>query len=992
MSVFQACLLQLLLLLLALQCSDELYHCNAATLVPTAEHPANCIESERMALLDFKKYIKDPNNKLFLGQDKTAAHGMVSTFKELKYLNLSGAAFDGPIPSSFGNLSSLQTLDLSNNFILNYELTDFQWLSNLTSLQFIDMSAVSLENMSTSLFVALNKLPFINEILSSPFNLQRLEYLDLSNNYNAVKNEHDFQWLSHLTSLQHFDMSFTALGNSSISMFLALNKLPSINEIHLDNCEIEKFPHSIPHLNFSVLSFLDLSYNHIDFSEVSWVFSLTSLQYLDLSRNDLDRDRLFSSPDPFRTAIRPENSGQPSKVSIPESMGNLCRLQTLDLSYLSINKRLAELEGVFSGCLKDSLTHLYLRGVYVKGEIPDWVGDIKNLKLLDLSNNILSGSLPSSLARLSSLEKLLISSNELNGTLPEEIGKLAELVYLDLSDNQLHGDISESHFAQLEKLDMLDLSLNSLVFNVSSDWVPPFLLQGLSISNCSVGLEFPTWLQRQHKMNTLAMSHAGISDTIPDWLGNLTSHNLAILDLSHNQIEGIIPKSLNFTNMYRIDLSSNQFYGPLPVFAGSRLVHIDLSNNSFSGFIPPNIIDELNQVFLLSLSMNKLSGSIPSSFCQMRGLMVINVSKNQISDMNLANNNISGSIPSSICRLPDLRTLALSHNAMLGEFPVSMKDCSRLAGLDLSYNNFTGRIPNWVGQNLSSLSVLILKSNTFTDHIPEEISQLEYLQIIDLSNNNLSGPVPKGLGNITTMQTTPENTHFLPLIYGVGQTISLSFNQREDDYNTEFVPYVKYIDLSINNLSGSIPEELASLYGLQSLNLSGNMLEGEIPNKLGRMRQLQSLDLSRNKLSGSIPSTLAKLTFLGLFNVSHNNLSGRIPSGNQFNTFTDPSIYTGNHLCGFPLSDNCTKDGETSKEGPKDDEPQMDEDDDDIMWLYIGSLSGFAVGSSVVWVVLALKKKWRHAYFRSADNTYDKIYVFVVVRFKRMKEKFIPNN
>ncbi|KAH7669471.1 Non-specific serine/threonine protein kinase protein, partial [Dioscorea alata] len=871
-----------------------------------------------MALLDFKKHIKDPNNKLssWAGQDCCSWAGVhcdnqtsniialelgwylqggeisasllqlqhlkhldlsgnfffgspipsfISQFKELRYLNLSGAGFDGPIPSSFGNLSSLQTLDLSGNFILNYELTDFQWLSNLTSLQFIDMSSVSLENMSTSLFLALNKLPFINEIRLS--------------------------W-----------------------------------------CDIESFPLSIPHLNFSSLSILDLSfnqiffylsYNHIDFSEVSWVFSLTSLQYLDLNSNDLDRDHLFSSQDPFRTAIRPENSGQPSKVSIPESMGNLCSLQTLDLSYLSINKRLAELEDVFSGCLKDSLTHLYLRGVYVKGEIPDWVGNIENLKVLDLSNNILSGSLPSSLARLSSLEELLISSNELNGTLPEEIGKLAKLVNLDLSDNQLHGAISEAHFAQLEKLDMLDLSLNSMVFNVSSDWVPPFLLQGLSISNCSVGPEFPTWLQRQHKLNTLVMSHAGISDTIPDWLGNLTAHNLAILDLSHNQIEGIIPKSLNFTKMYRIDLSSNQFYGPLPEFAGSSMVYIDLSNNSFSGPIPPNIIDELNPVFLLSLSMNKLSGSIPSSFCQKRGLQVINVSKNQISgelpdcwsnlskisDMNLANNNISGSIPSSICRLPDLRILALSHNAMLGEFPVSMKYCSRLAGLDLSYNNFTGRIPNWVGQNLSSLSVLILKSNTFTDNIPEEISQLEYLQIIDLSNNNLSGPIPKGLGNITTMQTTPENTHLLPLIYGVGQTISLSFNQREDDYNTDFVPYVKYIDLSINNLSGSIPEELASLYGLQGLNLSGNMLEGEIPNKLGTMRQLQSLDLSRNKLSGSIPSTLANLTFLVLFNVSHNNLSGRIPLGNQFNTFTDPSIYTGNHLCGFPLSDNCTKDG-----------------------------------------------------------------------------------
>ncbi|KAJ0966799.1 hypothetical protein J5N97_023716 [Dioscorea zingiberensis] len=214
----------------------------------------------------------------------------------------------------------------------------------------------------------------------------------------------------------------------------------------------------------------------------------------------------------------------------------------------------------------DSLTHLHLSEAHLEGDIPDWMGGIKNLKILDLSHNSLSGSVPL------------------------EIGELEELVHLDLSGNQLTGVVSEAHFAELKKLDILDMSDNSLVFNVSSNWLPPFLLEELRIRSCSVGPGFPTWLRMQHKLYSLDMSYTGITGTIPDWFWNLiTTHNLTSVLLSNNQIEGMIPKSLNFINMEELDLSSNRFYGPLPdQFHSPRMNFIlDLSNNSFSGPIPP---------------------------------------------------------------------------------------------------------------------------------------------------------------------------------------------------------------------------------------------------------------------------------------------------------------------------------------------------------------------------------------------------------------------
>ncbi|KAM0013709.1 putative non-specific serine/threonine protein kinase [Helianthus debilis subsp. tardiflorus] len=99
---------------------------------------------------------------------------------------------------------------------------------------------------------------------------------------------------------------------------------------------------------------------------------------------------------------------------------------------------------------------------------------------------------------------------------------------------------------------------------------------------------------------------------------------------------------------------------------------------------------------------------------------------------------------------------------------------------------------------------------------------------------------------------------------------------------------VKSIDLSSNNLTGSIPCELADLHGLIALNLSMNALRGDIPPKIGLMKNLLQLDLSRNNLSGQIPTSMSQMTSLNYLDVSFNNLPGRIPSSTQLQSF-EPS-------------------------------------------------------------------------------------------------------
>jgi len=101
-----------------------------------------------------------------------------------------------------------------------------------------------------------------------------------------------------------------------------------------------------------------------------------------------------------------------------------------------------------------------------------------------------------------------------------------------------------------------------------------------------------------------------------------------------------------------------------------------------------------------------------------------------------------------------------------------------------------------------------------------------------------------------------------------------------------------------NQLSGTIPAELANLSELRESSLSGNHLSGNIPPELGNLLKLQSLNLSRNNLSGSIPPELGKMTRMSDLILSKNYLSGIIPPelGNLSNL--QALVLGGNSLSG----------------------------------------------------------------------------------------------
>ena len=78
------------------------------------------------------------------------------------------------------------------------------------------------------------------------------------------------------------------------------------------------------------------------------------------------------------------------------------------------------------------------------------------------------------------------------------------------------------------------------------------------------------------------------------------------------------------------------------------------------------------------------------------------------------------------------------------------------------------------------------------------------------------------------------------------------------------------IDLSTNNLNGTLPDLFAAFPNLTSLNLSGNCLAGAVPASLSSLQNLQSLNLSDNRFNSF---TLTSLSATDV-NLSYNALGG----------------------------------------------------------------------------------------------------------------------
>ncbi|GLJ39674.1 hypothetical protein SUGI_0811040 [Cryptomeria japonica] len=435
-----------------------------------------------------------------------------SLLSNLEAIGLARNKLTGVIPSFLGNMSFLNILDLAENTLQGLIPVA---LSNCTRLQTLELCDNNLNGPVPREFGRLSELQIVylwqnqlsGEISRSVGNWSQLELLALANNQLSGTVPLEFGKMKQLRRLLLWGNQFVS-GSSGLPILTVLTNCSSLED-------------------------LQLSFNHLtgvlptSFGRLS-----NSLSYLTLDSNEIGGN-------------------------IPNEIGNLTNLATLDLSANRFNGTIPSALGKLP-----NLERLTLATNYLQGRIPKSFGRPKRLGFVSLSENMLSGRIPDSLGELPQLRDLFLYRNQLSGKIPASLGKCQTLETVDFSHNKLTGNIPPE-VAGLQNLEFY--------FNVSSNFLQGSILE----------------------MSKMVMVLA--------------------IDLSQNNFSGVIPSALaSCKGLEYLNLSWNEFEGPISASLADlqNLQYMDLSRNNLSGMIPVTF-KKMRMLRHLNLSSNKLTGEVP---------------------------------------------------------------------------------------------------------------------------------------------------------------------------------------------------------------------------------------------------------------------------------------------------------------------------------------------------------------------------------------------
>jgi hypothetical protein len=158
----------------------------------------------------------------------------------------------------------------------------------------------------------------------------------------------------------------------------------------------------------------------------------------------------------------------------------------------------------------------------------------------------------------------------------------------------------------------------------------------------------------------------------------------------------------------------------------------ECAKNIFLWGVCYNISETYGLYLSSSITLNQLSGGIPSEIGNLYNLNYIY----------LEDNNLTGGIPPEIGNLPNLINLWLGGNQLTGQIPSEIGGLTTLTSLNLGDNQLTGEIPPEIGQ-LEQLDQLVLNANQLSGEIPSEIGHLTNLTLLILRENQLTGEIPQ---------------------------------------------------------------------------------------------------------------------------------------------------------------------------------------------------------------------------------------------------------
>ncbi|XP_061337602.1 LRR receptor-like serine/threonine-protein kinase RGI3 [Gastrolobium bilobum] len=592
---------------------------------------------------------------------------------EVVEINLKSVNLKGSLPSNFQPLRSLKILVLSSTNItgrIPKEIGDYQELIS------IDLSGNSL----------------LGEIPEEICRLSKLQSLALQTNFLEGSIPFNIGNLSSLVNLTLYDNKLSGEIPKSIGSLSNLQVFRTGGNANLEG----ELPWDIG--NCTNLVMLGLAETSISGTLPSSIGMLRRIQTIAI----------------YTTLL----SG-----SIPEEIGNCSELQNLYLYQNSISGSIPSQIGELN-----KLQSLLLWQNSIVGAIPEELGRCTELQVMDLSVNLLTGSIPKSFGQLSNLQGLQLSVNQLSGIIPHEISNCTSLTQLEFDNNAISGEIPHL-IGNLRSLTLFYAWKNKLKGKIPDSLSECKDLQELDLSYNSLIGPIPKQLFGLRNLTNLLLLSNDLSGFIPPDIGNCTS--LYRLRLNHNRLAGAIPSDIsNLKNLNFLDLSSNHLVGETPATLSrcQELEFMDLHSNSLIGSVPDNLPKSLQ---LIDFSDNRLTGALNHSIGSLTELTKLYLGKNQL----------SGRIPAEILSCSKLQLLDLGSNSFSGEIP---KELGQIASLEiflnLSCNQFSGEIPPQFS-SLSKLGVLDLSHNKLSGNL-DALSDLQNLVSLNVSFNAFSGELP----------------------------------------------------------------------------------------------------------------------------------------------------------------------------------------------------------------------------------------------------------
>lgn len=379
----------------------------------------------------------------------------------------------------------------------------------------------------------------------------------------------------------------------------------------------------------------------------------------------------------------------------------------------------------------------------------------------------------------------------------------------------------------------------------------------------------------------LNFQFAGLSGALPSSIGDLS--DLKSIYFLEEHLGGTIPEEI--TQLSQLEYLTFYFTpnlsGNIPTTIGqlTNLKYLDLTETGISGGIPASIGNLSNLTSLYIGHNNNLTGSIPSEIANLSSLESLEF---------FANENLSGTIPPEIGSMSQLKTLYIGNNNISGSIPIELTQLSGLDDFTVCEFGLSGPLISFT--HMVNLRTFRVCGNGITGQLPTDMDALVNLEILSIKHTQVTGNIPPSIANMNVYGLELNNNQLYGTILSslINETdyfshLNLSNNNLtgslpEQWSRTEF-PLIAFLDLSHNQLSGDVHIDSSDFEPGSDINLSHNQFNGSITTSAHPFRNISSyLDLSHNQLSGPLPMELLASESIGSLDLSHNQYTGTFHS------------------------------------------------------------------------------------------------------------------